>query len=356
MRDLLEQTAHAVDWRAVVLSFRGHQSAPMLGRLERFCPVLVSGRDRIDLSSLHIAVVWGHQLTEARTASGGYLPPSVLVAHGVGPWTTRAMADAREAAELVAVSKASLPTFPASERGRVRVIGNMVEPSRLVPKVCRDRQRAAWGVSPRQRALVMIGRLSDEKNPEAITEAVAELHRRGHREWVGVHVGDGNGLADCRRRAARVAPGLIRFPGPTEDVASALNAADLVALPSREEACSMVLLESLAFGSPIVASTVGILAETRYRELVRPVSPGCSGAELADAVLTEVATPLRERTRRIESGRLMVREDFGPGRFARAWTEVILRAAGATDDCPARQESPDLYGSEDREHEPARPL
>lgn len=344
MLDLIRTTAGRISWAAVVHLFPRHADPAMAGRLQALAPVLTpddpKALDALDRAD--VAVLWGVDVEQAARVLAGVpddgmapgvdrrveLPPAVMVSHGVGPWTVQAMRGAGKAAALAAVSPASVATFPESERIRVRVIPNMVDPARLEAREGRGATRARWGVRPDQKALVMVGRLSDEKNPWSIAGAIAELHRIGRTEWVGVHVGTGLGEAEVREAAGRIASGLVRFPGVTDDVAGALLAADVVALPSREEACPMVALEAWAVGAPLIAATVGILTEPRYRSLYQPVPPGCSGRELADAVTLEFALTEGARLARVRHARSVALADFGPERFAREWASIIEAAAG----------------------------
>ncbi|HXT62491.1 MAG TPA: glycosyltransferase family 4 protein, partial [Pyrinomonadaceae bacterium] len=49
----------------------------------------------------------------------------------------------------------------------------------------------------------------------------------------------------------------VRFLGEREDVASLMQAFDLFVLNSESEACSLVLLEAMAAGLPVLATSVG---------------------------------------------------------------------------------------------------
>lgn len=50
---------------------------------------------------------------------------------------------------------------------------------------------------------------------------------------------------------------IVRFPGPTRQVADVVAAADWFVLPSTNEPCSVALIEALALGIPVVASASG---------------------------------------------------------------------------------------------------
>jgi glycosyltransferase involved in cell wall biosynthesis len=63
-----------------------------------------------------------------------------------------------------------------------------------------------------------------------------------------------------------------------DDVAVWMAASDLVTLPSYMEGCPNVVLEALASGRPVVASSVGGIPEILSEECGRLVPPGDSGA------------------------------------------------------------------------------
>lgn len=342
---LMEATAPALRWTGVAVASWANVVPAIREESDRLAPSAV-GDDaiRAAVAASDLVVAWGLDMGWlAGLARSLGSPPIVGVSHGVGGWTAGLFADCSGLAAIVGVAPACARTFPESERGRVVTIANSVEPARLVARADRAATRAAWGIGPRERALVQVGRLSPEKNPEAIADAVASLHRRGHLEWRGVHVGTGWREAEARDHAERVAPGLVRFPGPTDDVASAYLAADALALPSREEACSLMMLESWWVGAPLIASVVGLTEDPEAAALCRPVAPGCSGRELADAVLADRFDPLGTRRRAALASRA-VRARFSPAAFADRWTGLLLglarpRAAALPASAPAEDRS-----------------
>jgi glycosyltransferase involved in cell wall biosynthesis len=50
--------------------------------------------------------------------------------------------------------------------------------------------------------------------------------------------------------------GFVHLPGPFDDVEDFLRAADVFVLPSLEEGMSLALLEAMAMGLPVVASSI----------------------------------------------------------------------------------------------------
>lgn len=77
----------------------------------------------------------------------------------------------------------------------------------------------------------------------------------------------------------------VYFAGVVEDVSSAINSLDVIVLPSLEERCSRVLIESLACGKPAIATRVGgtpeIIEDGLNGFLVNPKDP----EDIAEAAL-----------------------------------------------------------------------
>lgn len=157
-----------------------------------------------------------------------------------------------EASGHVAVAGNELERFAAYgvDPADVVVIPNGVT---VQPAVDPEASRRRLGVeSP---LLLFLGRLAPIKGPDLLLEAFL-----GHREaldgWQLAFAGPDDGLeADLRRRVdAAGAGGRVRFLGfvDAERKRQALAAADLVVIPSRREAMSIVVLEAGAAGRPVL--------------------------------------------------------------------------------------------------------
>jgi glycosyltransferase involved in cell wall biosynthesis len=110
-------------------------------------------------------------------------------------------------------------------------------------------------------------------------------------------VGDGVGFDDVRRRVREM--GLeqaVVMTGFRRDIPEVLAALDVLALPSiKSEAVSQVLLQALAIGTPVVATTVGGSPElVRDGDTGRLVPPA-DAAALAGAIIALLRDPERAR-------------------------------------------------------------
>jgi glycosyltransferase involved in cell wall biosynthesis len=185
--------------------------------------------------------------------------------------------------------------------------------------------RARLGWDRGKRALLWVGRMSPEKGLDSLIEACARLPRDLD---FSLHlVGDGPLRGELVQRACRA--GLaqrIVFAGAVAHAALPdwFRAADVTVLPSLSEGVPNVLLESIACGTPFVASDVGGISEIADPQADRLVPAG-DAAALAGAIADQL------NRRQLEPRR------FVPGSWEdsaaaleRVFRETIARkAAGA---------------------------
>ncbi|HEV7754505.1 MAG TPA: glycosyltransferase family 4 protein [Mycobacteriales bacterium] len=206
---------------------------------------------------------------------------------------------------LTAAMRTELVAAYDLDPARVVVIGNGVDTDRFRP-----------GPEPRRPAeLLFVGRLSAQKNVDALLEAAALLRARGRRFGVRI-VGDGGEAARLERKAARLGLDEVVFAGrrgPGE-VAGDYARATAVVMPSTHEGMPLVLLEAMASGAPVVTSGLPELAEVGA-DAVLAVDP-LTAVTLADALDRVLRDPaLRDRL----SARAVVRAR------AYAWWTVVER-------------------------------
>jgi glycosyltransferase involved in cell wall biosynthesis len=138
-------------------------------------------------------------------------------------------------------------------------------PARTPPAAAeRARVRARYGLDGRY--LLFVGLLEPKKNLPVLLEAVARLRaRRRFGATRLVLVGDsGWGSVDLPALAARLELGDdVRFlgPAPDEDLGALYAEAEAFVFPSLWEGFGLPVLEALALGTPVLASTRGALPE-----------------------------------------------------------------------------------------------
>jgi glycosyltransferase involved in cell wall biosynthesis len=100
--------------------------------------------------------------------------------------------------------------------------------------------------------VIYTGRFVHEKRLDLLLKAWGQL-QSGYPDATLLLVGDGEESAGLKASAG---PGVV-FPGQMEDVLPYLQAADIFVLPSATEGLSNALLEAMAVGLPVVATSVG---------------------------------------------------------------------------------------------------
>src|SRR6185503_21338311 len=130
---------------------------------------------------------------------------------------------------------------------RVVVIGNGVDTDRFTP----DGPVADRAPEP---LLVCVGRLTEAKGQPLAIEALARMRIPDVRLRL---VGEGEDEELLRDLAARAGVAKrVEFAGAVDDAAPHLRAADVVVVPSKWDAQSLVLLEAMACGAAILATRV----------------------------------------------------------------------------------------------------
>lgn len=217
---------------------------------------------------------------------------------GTRPLARRMMRWAhRVSAATVAVSRALADAMIrfGMDAARLTVLRNGVDLQKFHP--C-DRVAARQKLGWQSRTLLMVGRLDAAKGHELAIESLKELPP----DHVLVVIGDGPQRAALERRAERLGVvSRVSFSGsrPHRELALYYGAADVLLLPSEREGMPNVLLESLACGTPVVASDVG-----GVREIVSVPEAGVvlrerTPAAIAQACISLFASyPDRERVRR----------------------------------------------------------
>jgi glycosyltransferase involved in cell wall biosynthesis len=148
----------------------------------------------------------------------------------------------------------------------------------------REAARENLGLSSDEPLLLFVGNLVPVKGPDILLDALALLKLTSLR-FQCVLIGDGPQRAWLRARINSL--GLnrrVRLVGqiPLEQLPEWYRSADLVVLPSRSEGVPNVLRESIACGTPFIASRVGGVPEIASEDsLVPPGDPSALAARIA---------------------------------------------------------------------------
>jgi glycosyltransferase involved in cell wall biosynthesis len=146
-----------------------------------------------------------------------------------------------------------------------------------VPELAWQR-RPDWTAAPRA---IFVGRLAPEKGLDTLVDAWSRV-RATHPKARLILIGEGpQRLAlEERIKALGMAPGpgqAVEMPGAMADPSEALRQADLFVLPSREEGMSIALLEAMALGIPLIASSIPgnrrLVSDFKHGRLAPPDDP-----------------------------------------------------------------------------------
>jgi len=146
--------------------------------------------------------------------------------------------------------------LPPTWIDRITVVPNGVAiPPEMGPGE-RSRARAEWGLAEDEVLIACIGRLTAQKNFQALVGALGQVDAAVG-PWRCVVAGEGE-MRDELTASAR-AGGLeekIIFAGHVANVGELLGAADVFCLPSRFEGLPLALLEAMAAGLPTAAFAI----------------------------------------------------------------------------------------------------
>lgn len=140
---------------------------------------------------------------------------------------------------------------------RLRMVGNGVDVDRFHPQhraVFRTEVRRAWDAGDRK-VLLLAAHNFRLKGGAIALDALAKLAEQGRRDFLLVVVGR-EPPAPFRRMAEKLGiASQVRFAGHHEDMRTAFAAADVFLHPTFYDPCSLVTLEALASGLPVVTTT-----------------------------------------------------------------------------------------------------
>jgi glycosyltransferase involved in cell wall biosynthesis len=149
-------------------------------------------------------------------------------------------------------------------------------------------RRPEWRTAPRA---VFVGRLAPEKGLDTLIDAWPSVLVK-YPEARLILIGEGpqrTALEDrVKALGLTLGPGqAVELPGASPDATDLLRGSDLFVLPSREEGMSIALLEAMALGIPLVASSIPgnrrLVSDFKHGRLAPPDSPQA----LASAIIEQ---------------------------------------------------------------------
>ena len=269
------------------------------------------GRDLAALAALqallrraHPDVVHAHGVRAGAFAALALLParpsrrPALVVTVHNAPPAGRAAQAAYAALELICARRADLLLCASADlaarlrrRGAARVTEFDVPAPPAPPPSAAAVARARVLLGPPGRpAVLAVGRLAEQKGLDTLLAAARQWQDRAPVPVLAI-AGEGPLAGELAAVAGRTGVDL-RLLGQRDDVPALLAAADVIAVPSRWEARSLVVQEALAAGRPVVASRVGGIPALTGEDAAILVPPG-DARQLAAAILAVLDDPLR---------------------------------------------------------------
>lgn len=211
-------------------------------------------------------------------------------------------------------------------RDRVEVIRNAWNGSdEFLP---RDRGRELLGVGDGRFLVGWVGRLSSEKGPDVLLDALRECRQDG----VSVSfIGEGPMEQALIRRSRELPAGIkVQWHGEIQAAFRLFRAFDVFAISSRSEGTPMVLLEAMAAGVPVVTTTVGGIPDVVTGEEAVLVPPDDPDA-LLEGVLA-VNQNQEEARARVSAAAERLETEFGVDQWVSRYEKAYRTALRACDE------------------------
>jgi len=174
--------------------------------------------------------------------------------------------------------------------------------------------------------ILYLGRLSREKGPHILIDALAGLN---HRDLRIVFAGDGPDAAALKRQAHALGlGGNIEFSGYCDAPDTLLRRAKWFVLPSLTEGLPLALLEAFAVGTPAIASEVGEIGAL-YRDADWGYLVDAGDVDgLQSALAAAMALPVAQWRAHHEASKRLIERDFSFAAWVSAWEGQYAAAAG----------------------------
>lgn len=220
------------------------------------------------------------------------------------------------------------------EASRIVIVPNGITP----PRELGTRQRRAGG-----RRILFVGRLARNKGPDLLIEAfatIADAFPDSDLLVAGPDFGMERELRDLTRRHGL--EGRVRFLGYLDEAArtQAILDADLLAIPSRDEAMSLVVLEAGILGCPVLLTDRCGFDEVARVDGGMVVAATAAGLAEGLRVLLAPDRDLPAMGQRLER---LIRSDY-------TWDTIIARLLWAFRDITMRGRLPNGCSAEDPGH------
>jgi glycosyltransferase involved in cell wall biosynthesis len=170
--------------------------------------------------------------------------------------------------------------------------------------------------------LGFVGRLSPEKNPQALLKTLEQLPD----DYCLCITGDGHLMQQLQERGNQLhATERLNFNGFQPSSPALYASWHLTMLTSLYEGCPMAALESLTMGVPCVGYPIPSLQEMLSQDMPYALASDCTSTALAHTVQAVCAMP---RTI-LEKDMARVLARYSPEQFTKSWLQLIQSAVSA---------------------------
>ncbi|MHC5184817.1 MAG: glycosyltransferase family 4 protein, partial [Planctomycetota bacterium] len=171
----------------------------------------------------------------------------------------------KRASLFIAVSNAAAKQLASNANikpERIKVVYNAVDLEKFAPKPeIRQSIRNELNIAPEDIVIGFVGRLSHVKGPDILLNAFSLLIRKNP-NYMLVFLGSGDMEKQLRSKANNSGTGnRVKFLGFRENAAEIMNAFDIAAITSRQDAFPLTPLEIMSMKIPLVSCNVYGLAE-----------------------------------------------------------------------------------------------
>jgi glycosyltransferase involved in cell wall biosynthesis len=328
MQPELERLGYRVVWLEGAWDYRRRLMPYSVRQILRLAGMLRASQYDVVHTHIFPADVIGR--VAARLAG---VPVMVKSLHNMGQWkTTRHIVTdrflGRWTGAVICCSAFQLDVASAQERMRPGVgvvINNGVALHRFdVPRSAALAREL--GLDPQRPVVGTVGRMVEAKGHRYFVEAIPQvLARRPDAQFL--FVGDGQLRKTLWDQLPASARPNVCFAGARADIPELMALMDVFVFPSISEAFGIALIEAMASRLPVVASDIRPL-----RDIVVPgetglLVPAHSSGPLADAIISLLENPERERFG--ACGRRRVESHYTDEQMVRATEDIYVRLLAA---------------------------
>jgi L-malate glycosyltransferase len=240
---------------------------------------------------------------------------------------------------MIAVSRAVATSFCTgwlrrlNAETKTHIIHNGIDLRKFTSDAAeRARVRAELGLREEQFAIGIVGQVTQRKGQLELIKAFAAAQARIPQAVLLVVGGplfnqDHKYLRELERTAVELGVGAqVKFTGVRKDIPAVMQALDLLVLNSKVEPFSLVLLEAMACGAPILATAVNGVPELILHHVNGWLVPPCNEAALTEGLVTLGNNP-ELRARLSLTGQRDVAPSFATERYL-AQIESLYKRVG----------------------------